>query len=218
MNSSSLLTHGSTFTGYSFTGSAALPVLKGSTAAWDAWDECVDYATTICRKIVKTASRAEDFNFWPLPTETIVTPIDFSFLESLYTTDCVTVDESDIVLPAYCSRALSALEHYRTLEEDWDGEGAEAPNVVALGDAEFFLRTLGANIHEAPIARPMLDNEGIPGIFWSIAEKYLSISFYGDFSLTYVYRVKNQEINEAATVALNCVEDIAKLLKIIETL
>lgn len=219
MNSSSLLTHGSTLTGYNFTSHTTASALKGSTAAWDVVDECIEYASTICKKIVKTASRAEEFNFWPHPAETIATPIDFSFIESLYTiTDCVPVDESDIVLPAYCSRAASAFEHYRTLEEDWDGEGAEAPNAAALDDAEFFLRTLGANIHHAQIARPMLDNEGIPGIFWSIVEKYLSISFYGDFSLTYVYRDKSSDTNEAATVGLDSAENISKLLKIIEEL
>lgn len=217
MNSSTLLNHGSTLTGYNFTGATAASALHGSTTAWDVVDECIDYASSICRKLVKTASRAEEFNFWPHQAETIAAPIDFySYIESLYTiTDCVPVDESDIILPAYCSRAASAFEHYRTLEEDWDGEGAEAPNSLALDDAEFFLRTLGANIHEAPIARPMLDNEGIPGIFWSIGEKYLSISFYGDFSLTYVYRDRGSDTNEAATVALDSPKDISKLLEFI---
>lgn len=126
------------------------------------------------------------------------------------------LSDQDMPLPAYCSRAALAFEHYESLEQGWDGEEAEKPDAATLTDAGYFLRILGSHISELAEARPMLDADGIPGIFWNTDNRYLSISFYGDFSLTYFHKDLQSEYSEARTISMYSSEEISSLLSTIE--
>jgi hypothetical protein len=175
-------------------------------------------ASNACKKVLERASTVEPIFLWPSPTETIVAPLEYQMFNLIFA-ECehhIELADEDVVLPQYCSRALNAFDHYRLLEDDWDGEGSEAPTEASLNDAMYFLRTLGSNIQEIAEARPMIDAEGIPGIFWSMNSKYLSISFYGDFTLTYFYRDKQTEEQEVKTLSLDDADSIKHLLYLIE--
>lgn len=129
----------------------------------------------------------------------------------------IKLSDNDIILPAYCSKSLNAFDHYKTLSDDWDGDGAIAPSAANIRDAEHFIRILGSQIcslSEAP--RPMLDPDGIPGIFWSHPRKYMSISFYGDFSFTFLHRNKETNERESATYRLDNTSGISHILSLIE--
>lgn len=193
-------------------------------AVQDYFDEVkesfLDSAKRACWSAVESASTVEPIFIWPTATETYVAPLDYQIINLIFAESehHIELSDEDVVLPSYCSRALNAFDHYKVLEDDWDGEGAEAPSVESLNDAMYFMRVLGSKISEIPEARPMIDADGVPGIFWSFNSKYLSASFYGDFSLTYFYRDKQTEATEAKTIQLDSAVDINHLLSIIEEL
>lgn len=126
--------------------------------------------------------------------------------------------EDDLVLPEYCSRALESFQLYKELELNWDGDGALAPDISRIAAAEYYLRILGSNVRDLPEASPMLDQDGIPGIFWDTGECYLSVSFYDADSLTYVFRNRNTGESSIETISLSSAPAISNLLSYTEQL
>lgn len=102
-------------------------------------------------------------------------------------TTCV-LSEGELVSREYSVRAYVALEHYRTLVDGWDGEDALAPTAECLDAADAFLYMLGSIVESCPDVSPMLDQEGIPGLFWDTGRAYFSVSFYEGHELACVYR------------------------------
>lgn len=119
-----------------------------------------------------------------------------------------------------CFRSCqTAYEHYQTLEDDWDGNGSQKPtpeNMKVAFDFMMFACEC-ADFTVARAAIPMLDHEGIPGLFWPSVDgkNYVSLAFYEH---QIVYFIKDASEHNGTSGTLNMksgevVEDI--LLKII---
>lgn len=176
------------------------------------------YAGQAFKLAVEKSSLAEPFISWTSDLEPTISTLYLGINYANLNDEHIELTDQDIPLPTYCSRAAQAFEHYESLEDGWDGDDAITPSKETLNNANYFLRILGSNISSLAEARPMLDAEGIPGIFWSTEKKYLSISFYGEFSLTYFSKLKNSSDSAARTISLHSSEDISSLLSIIEEL
>jgi hypothetical protein len=78
----------------------------------------------------------------------------------------------------------NAFNSYEKLEFDWGGNGEDAPVPAYMQTAQTFisLMKLTPRIDEMRPGLPMLDHEGVPGIFWPASEpekdNYFSIAFY----------------------------------------
>lgn len=77
---------------------------------------------------------------------------------------------------------IGELRRYRTLDENWDGEGAAAPQSNSLIGAEEFVRLLPGNV---PAPAPMLNATGRAGLFWEQDGLYADVEFLGDGRATY---------------------------------
>lgn len=178
-------------------------------------------ASRMVTNIVCGSCAAEPVASWQSALEPIAAAlVNIQSVYDLYAEreGIVVLDDEDMPFPSYCQRALDALDHYDSLEDDWDDDGALAPQATSIHDARYFLRILCNQIVDAPTIRPMLDAEGIPGLFWSDERNYLSISFYGDFSLTFFFKNKTDSQVFSGTASLEDAEQIAKLLTYIEAI
>lgn len=144
--------------------------------------------------------------------------VDFHSFISISDESICELTEEDLVLPEYCSRALGSFQLYKDLESNWDGDGALAPEISRIEAAEYYLRILGSNVRDLPEASPMLDQDGIPGIFWDTGKCYLSVSFYDADSLTYVFRNRDTGESGVETISLASAPAIANLLSYTEQL
>lgn len=180
----------------------------------------LDAASRFAVNAVFDSCAAEPVAFWRSALEPALPMADFQAVYNVYRDrdGLVAVDEFDMPLPVYCARASEALDYYDSLEDDWDGEGALAPSKTSTRDARYFLRILSNQIADAPEVRPMIDSDGVPGFFWSNERKYLSMSFYGDFSLTFVYRDKSEVDFISRTVLLDDAKEIADILAYVEVI
>ncbi|ROZ80934.1 hypothetical protein EF096_15850 [Pseudomonas neustonica] len=115
-------------------------------------------------------------------------------------TTCI-LSDGELVSRDYCVRAYAALEHYRTLVDGWDGDDALAPTSECLEAADAFLYMLGSIVERCPDVSAMLDEEGIPGLFWDTGLAYFSVSFYGGHELACVYR--NRETGQKTLFEAN---------------
>lgn len=117
---------------------------------------------------------------------------DSECLDPQYTDEQVAVlneehEKERAIFTAYETRfglVEIAFGDYARLEFDWGGNGEDAPVKAYLSTAETFLSLmkLSPRIDEIRAARPMLDHEGVPGIFWPAVnpetDNYFSIAFY----------------------------------------
>jgi len=88
---------------------------------------------------------------------------------------------------------LKALNEYRRLEVNWDGEGAVKPTEKAISEAEAFYE---ANLFELESPQTQLSNFGVVGFYWDLSSPnvYADIEFCGDG--LYSVFVRNQDKGE----------------------
>jgi len=128
------------------------------------------------------------------------------------------LSEGELVSREYCVRASAALDHYRTLVDGWDGEDALAPTDERLNAASAFLYMLCSIVESCPDVSPMLDEEGIPGLFWDTGRAYFSVSFYDDHELACVYRNRETGQKKLFEANLHQPADLEQAWAFIESL
>ena len=79
-------------------------------------------------------------------------------------------------------RLVGELRSWSLLTENWDGEGAAAPDARSLKEAVAFIRLLGEGI---VLPEPMLHASGHAGLFWKDDGLYADMKFLGDGHLAY---------------------------------
>jgi hypothetical protein len=128
------------------------------------------------------------------------------------------VSEGEFIAREYSLRASQVIEQYRALEDGWDGDEALAPSAERLNAAEAFLRVLVSNIDVCPDVSAMLDEEGVPGLFWDTGSAYFSVSFYDARELVCMYC--NRETAERVLFEADLFkpEEVAQVFERIESL
>lgn len=81
--------------------------------------------------------------------------------------------------------AIASLREWASLEEDWDGEGAAAPNLASLKAAERFVSLLMSTF-SAP--EMMLHANGVAGMMWEFDGLYGEIEFLSGDRLAYFFK------------------------------
>ena len=77
---------------------------------------------------------------------------------------------------------VGEFRRWRLFGENWDGEGATAPLMGSLKEAELFVRLLS---EEKALPEPMLHGSGHAGLFWNGEELYADLEFLGDSRIAY---------------------------------
>ena len=139
-----------------------------------------DIGVSILERVAAVESGSSASTQGPLPPSIVgyVDALDDRFCE---------ISEGEFIAREYSLRASQVLEHYRDLKNSWDGDEALAPSAERLNAAETFLHMLVSNIDVCPEVSAMLDDEGVPGLFWDTGSAYFSVSFYDDCELVCMY-------------------------------
>lgn len=176
-------------------------------------------ASEACFEIAKRSCAPEPHFVWEDLTSVNISPSEFQLFSLDWGSDeLVTIEEEDLPWRAYCLEAVDALERYALLEAGWDGDEAPAPTVASLNDAHLFLRLLSCEVDSCPTITPVLDHEGIPSFILDTGKTYVSISLYGENSIT-VYTIDREtRKNSACTYDFFDSEKLNATLDLIKSL
>ena len=81
-----------------------------------------------------------------------------------------------------CEQVIGELRSQKFLANNWDGEGAHAPDFASIEEAVSFLNGL---TEEQPVPEAMLHASGHAGLYWNEGDLYADIEFTGNGRLTY---------------------------------
>lgn len=87
-------------------------------------------------------------------------------------------------------RTVGELRRWMALSADWDGEGSAAPVALSLKSASDFIRLLPETIADA---EPMLNANGLAGLFWNENDLYADLEFLGDGRIAYFIQHSNDK-------------------------
>jgi hypothetical protein len=79
-------------------------------------------------------------------------------------------------------KLIGELRRLAVLKENWDTEGAAAPDAKSLEESIAFARLLGTN---SPTPESMLLHSGHAGLFWHNETMYADLEFLGDGRIAY---------------------------------
>lgn len=79
-------------------------------------------------------------------------------------------------------RLVGEIRRWNLLSSDWDGEGACAPNLDTVRQAEAFVRILNSKM---ALPEPMLHATGRAGLYWKEGQLYADLEFLGDGRMAY---------------------------------
>ncbi len=85
---------------------------------------------------------------------------------------------------------IGELRSYKLMGDNWDGEGAKAPNPASLETAVSFMNGLSDSL---PSPEPMLHATGSAGLFWDTEKIYADIEFPQEGFLTYYIEQKGRK-------------------------
>lgn len=94
-------------------------------------------------------------------------------------------------------KLIASLRSYGQLEADWDGEGAEAPNIASIRLASNFACMLSEKF-ESP--EPMLHASGRAGLMWEHDNFYGELEFYADGQAAYYFQIGEDRHKGKASV------------------
>ena len=77
---------------------------------------------------------------------------------------------------------IGVLREWRLMTENWDGEGATAPNLASIEEAVSFTNAL---LPDCLLPEPLLHASGRAGLYWNEADLYADLEFTGDGRITY---------------------------------
>jgi len=107
----------------------------------------------------------------------------------------IEIDHSAMRPTTALEKVVGELRRWSFLKANWDGEGAAAPALESLRNAESFVRAYG-DIGEVP--EPMLNANGRAGLFWKLNGLYADLEFLGDSRLAY-YIERNGDKHKGVT-------------------
>lgn len=182
-------------------------------------EKLIDFAFGACIEIAKRSATSEPHFIWEDNDSVTISPSEFQFQSLIWCDgDFVTIEEEDLPWRSYCLEAVNALERYELLEAGWDGEDAPSPASSSLHDGHLFLRLVSSEIDSAPNVIPAIDHEGIPSFIFDNGKSYLSISFYGEGSVTAYTIDRETRKNSVCTFTFDDVDKLEATLKLIESL
>lgn len=129
------------------------------------------------------------------PAPTRARPLTHQDLSTWYSPVFGSVEGSSIGIPSASNvtsdetaadRAVSQLLNLGYLEDDWDGEGAAAPNPASIRDAHRFLRSLDA---DGIMPMSTLHANGNALLVFDRQDAYAEIEFLGAGEISYFARL-----------------------------
>lgn len=93
-------------------------------------------------------------------------------------------------------RLIAEIRGWALLESNWDGEGASAPVLSSLNEAEAFVRMISP---DQPMPEPMLLPSGRAGLYWNDTGLYADLEFTGDGRI--IYYIENENTGRHKGVA-----------------
>jgi hypothetical protein len=81
---------------------------------------------------------------------------------------------------------IDEILHYRLLEDNYDGEGATAPNFNSVSLALDFVNLFTDDII---IPEAMINPNGNIGLFWEVDNLYADLEFYEDDKISYYIKI-----------------------------
>ncbi|WGV21947.1 hypothetical protein QIY50_07035 [Pseudomonas putida] len=173
-----------------------------------------DYALGACLEIAKRTSTSEPHFVWEDMGSVTISPSEFQFCSLAWNNDeLVSIEEEDLPWRSYCVDAVAALERYAHLEHGWDGDEALPPSESSLADAHVFLRLVSSEIESCPNVTPGLDDEGIPTFIFDNRDTYISVSLYGEQSVTVYQMHRPTRKSSVATFYLSETEKLREHAK-----
>lgn len=177
------------------------------------------YALDACLEIAKRTCTSEPHFVWEDMGSVTITPTDFQLCSLAWNDeDFVSIEEEDLPWRSYCVGAVEALERYSCLEQGWDGDDALPPSEASLADAHIFLRLVSSEIDSCPDITPVLDNEGIPSFIFDNNQTYVSVSLYGEGSVTVYKMHRPTRESSVSTFELSETDKLVQTLNSIRSL